>query len=155
MSQVDPNLYVGACWNASNIEELKRANVGFVLSVAAEFPKAIQSLPSQIGFKHYSLFDNRESLLPKAVRAAYDIKQLKDTGAITLVHCAQGRSRSVSVALVYLMIEYQWPYEQALRHVVSKRNIARPNSSYASQLPAIEKKFSWREWMLIAEYCEP
>jgi len=155
MSRIDSHLYVGAAWNASRLAELKCSNVGCVISVAEEMPTPLIALPPPIRFIHYPLYDNlHEFLLPKAIRAAYDIKHQHDNGVVTLIHCAQGKSRSVSVAVLYCMIQFQWTYEEALRHLVSKRQVAHPNINYAEQLTALNplRKLEWNGFVHIAEY---
>lgn len=51
-----------------------------------------------------------------------------------LVHCAQGKSRSVSVIVAYLMKKYNLSYTHALHAVTRKVADAEPNAGFAEQL---------------------
>lgn len=51
-----------------------------------------------------------------------------------LVHCYAGMSRSISIVLFYLMSRYKIPFNEALVAVKMKRNIAKPNDSFKTQL---------------------
>ena len=50
------------------------------------------------------------------------------------VHCAMGKSRSVSVILVYLIKYRGFTLADSLAMVKEKRSIAKPNLSYMKQL---------------------
>ncbi|CAM9977020.1 unnamed protein product [Choristocarpus tenellus] len=62
-------------------------------------------------------------------------------GGKTLVHCFQGKSRSVSVACAYLMItsEGMVGFQEALEIVRRARPVAEPNLGFAAQLRTLEK----------------
>lgn len=62
-----------------------------------------------------------------------DLSAKKHNGEI-LVHCAQGKSRSVSVVVAYLMKKYNLSYSQALHAVTRKVADAEPNAGFAEQL---------------------
>lgn len=51
-----------------------------------------------------------------------------------LVHCAQGKSRSVAVTIAFLMYKYNLSYRQALHAVKRKVPDAEPNSGFVEQL---------------------
>ena len=52
-----------------------------------------------------------------------------------LVNCAQGKSRSASLVIAYLLsIDHDMTFEYALEFVKQKRSIAEPNSNFCMQL---------------------
>ena len=57
-------------------------------------------------------------------------------GHAALIHCAQGRSRSSTLVLAYLMSIKTMAYDQALERVQSKRFMAQPNEGFEKQLKA-------------------
>lgn len=59
-----------------------------------------------------------------------------------LVHCLYGVSRSVTCVLAYLMIKQGLTLKEAVRQVVQRRAIARPNDGFLYQLLALEKKLT-------------
>ena len=78
--------------------------------------------------------------LPSAVRFIYNSKA---SGHTVLVNCAQGKSRSSSLVIAFLMSVYPnemgADFETALKFVRSKRFIAEPNVGFASQLKEFSK----------------
>lgn len=92
-----------------------------------ETSNLLESLPAAIEFIDLALF-------PGGVGA--DDK--KHRGAI-LVHCAQGKSRSVAVIVAYLMAKYHLTYAQALHAVTRKVADAQPNDGFVEQLKLFEQ----------------
>lgn len=56
-----------------------------------------------------------------------------------LVHC-YGASQSASVIIYYLMIKYDWSYEQALNHVLCKIKLVNLSHKFDSILREKEKE---------------
>merc|ERR1711865_945919 len=59
-------------------------------------------------------------------------------GGRVLVHCHEGKSRSVSLCLAYMITREKRSLADALAFVKSKRPVARPNAGFIKQLLAIE-----------------
>jgi protein-tyrosine phosphatase len=51
-----------------------------------------------------------------------------------LVHCFQGKSRSVSICCAYLMFKMKLTFQNALTMIQSTRVQAMPNSTYRNQI---------------------
>ena len=85
--------------------------------------------------------DEKENILdvaPKIIRSMTDhINQ----GGNTLVHCAAGISRSVSMVQAYLMHTHNMPEEDALMHIRRVRPQANPDPSFRRQLKILEEQF--------------
>lgn len=62
-----------------------------------------------------------------------------------MIHCIWGMSRSASVAIAYLMVTKHMPLEVALKFVVSKRQVVKPNSGFMRQLKVYERILKTRE----------
>jgi protein-tyrosine phosphatase len=67
------------------------------------------------------------------------MQQTLAKGKGVFVHCAQGRSRSVSVILAHLMSNLRMPLQQALSLVMNARPIVKPNAGFFKQLISLEK----------------
>ena len=71
-------------------------------------------------------------------RVLYDcfdfIRAARAAGGNALVHCSQGVSRSVSVAVSFVMWETGASYEDAFAHVKAQRGIANPNMGFTCQM---------------------
>lgn len=48
-------------------------------------------------------------------------------GQSVLVHCEQGKSRSASIVIAYLILYHKYSFQNALQHVKKSRDIASPN----------------------------
>eukprot|EP00878_Enallax_costatus_P016213 GHUV01017006.1.p1 GENE.GHUV01017006.1~~GHUV01017006.1.p1 ORF type:complete len:143 (+),score=28.82 GHUV01017006.1:64-429(+) len=71
------------------------------------------------------------------------------SGAV-LIHCAQGMSRSGTIAIGYLMWRERLSYDTALAHVQQARAIVDPNEGFTLQLREFERLSCdldlWRGW---------
>jgi len=77
-------------------------------------------------------------------RCADKIKQVRDKGGKTLVHCVAGVSRSASICLAFLMKYCKMTLKESYNHVKSRRPIIRPNAGFFRQLIEYEKKLFGR-----------
>lgn len=122
-------IYLGNLEAASNLEYLKRHNIGAVLTVAGG-----------TGLR-YNVYDMPMHEIINADDALYqDLSQYfnrminfienarKKTNI--LIHCYAGISRSVTSLVAYIMNKYGWTYERTLSYVRSQRSIANPNPSF-------------------------
>ena len=55
-------------------------------------------------------------------------------GQNVLVHCVQGKSRSVSIVIYYLMTKHGWNVNETLKYIKNLRSIAGPNEGFMQQL---------------------
>lgn len=55
---------------------------------------------------------------------------LLQTGGKILIHCAQGRSRSATLLLAYLMFDQKITYYEAIKFLKSKRPQCQPNDGF-------------------------
>lgn len=56
-----------------------------------------------------------------------------------LVYCREGRSRSISMVIAYLMRYKHYPLDQAILYMKKNRPLASPNLHFVAQLQAYEK----------------
>lgn len=74
-----------------------------------------------------SLKDNNQADLNAAIRT---LDESLKRGRRTFVYCSQGKDRSASIVIGYLMSKYNLSYDQALTFVRSKRYIVDPSPAY-------------------------
>lgn len=55
-----------------------------------------------------------------------------------LIHCNAGKSRSVSVVILWFMIYQKMNYNQAFNYVLEKRNVIEPNKHFVKFLQSYE-----------------
>ena len=163
MSLILPGLYVGGAWNACNARELRGGQIAVVVSMAAELPNKL--FPNTIEYRHYPLEDDpREFIIPTLVHVSdFLSNKLEQPMALgngneannTLVHCFQGRSRSVSAVMAYL-IRQGGTAAHALAQIQEQRPFAQPNPGYMHQLHALEilcRALPFTVVDLIASFC--
>jgi protein-tyrosine phosphatase len=65
-----------------------------------------------------------------------------DADQVSFVHCRQGKSRSGTLVLSYLMRKKKMTYEEALAYVCQRRKIVRPNPHFKEQLKKYEESLN-------------
>ena len=55
-----------------------------------------------------------------------------------MVHCYQGKSRSVAIIMAYLIIKHGFSVESSLERIRLVRPLAEPNTGFLSALRALE-----------------
>ena len=129
MNYICDNIFLGDANSAKNETYLKENNVSAVVNCA----NGILSNYNEIKFIELDLYDSSsEPLFPKLNVAYMFIKEYPENNI--LVHCLQGKSRSVSVVIFYLMKEKGWDYDTCIKFIQERRPNANPNSGYVSQL---------------------
>ncbi len=97
-----------------------------------------------ISFLKVNLIDKPDEDLSKILEpciAFIDSCRNYDKGNI-LIHCFQGKSRSVSVCCAYLMSRFHLSLNEAMRVIKDARPIADPNIGFIQQLRDFEKKLT-------------
>jgi dual specificity phosphatase 12 len=128
------NLYLGDKSCSKNRKDLiERKRVTHIVNAAAELKNYFAS--DGIKYLNLPLNDNKvEELISEVLRAAHFIHEAIDQGGIVFVHCAKGKSRSVSAIIMYLMVYHQLDYSESLNLIRASRPRAKPNSNYEVQL---------------------
>ena len=136
LSEVTDSLYVGNFATACNLRLLQRTGITHILVVATglapRFPDTFQyyCLPAQ-DLLLYNILQHLDDTY------AF-ISQAEAHHGKVFVHCAMGRSRSVSVVIAYLMKRKNWTLRKALKFVKSKHPQGQPNSGFMQQLGRYE-----------------
>ncbi|XP_072271449.1 protein phosphatase Slingshot homolog 1 isoform X2 [Pyxicephalus adspersus] len=125
-------LYLGSEWNASNLEELNKAGIGYILNVTREIDNFF---PGLFAYHNIRVYDEESTDLLSHWNDAYNfINKAKKNNSKCLVHCKMGVSRSASTVIAYAMKEYGWSMENAYSYVKQRRNVTRPNAGFMRQL---------------------
>jgi len=127
-----PHLYLGSEWNASNFEELKANNIGYVLNVSQEIDNFF---PEHFKYLNVRVHDHDNADLLKEWEKTFRfINEAKANNQGCLVHCKMGISRSASTVLAYLMKENNLLFADALELVKTRRSCINPNDGFRNQL---------------------
>jgi protein-tyrosine phosphatase len=115
--QVAPSLFVGDVNDAFDRTELTKVGVTHILNVASEL-----NFSERVGFEYAKIAIDDDchtcdmcKILPKTIEFIHEATR---SGGKVMVHCLEGKSKSVCVALAYMIIHEGWDSEilQFLTH---------------------------------------
>lgn len=137
ISEILPNLFLGNIGAAKQRKLLERHNIKYIVRVL--------NIPDHIFENEYTyhivnIEDADDVDISQHFDAATDFIQSKmdlNDGNV-FVHCAQGKSRSPSVVIAYLIRKRGMSLKEALTHVQKCRPVVYPNSGFMEQLAKYE-----------------
>ncbi|OMJ86905.1 hypothetical protein SteCoe_11454 [Stentor coeruleus] len=136
MHEIEPGLYLGSLDAAKNYQLLKDNNITHVLAILDTF-RYMQNFEG-IRYHQIELPDSTQAaLVPHLPGALSFIAQARRSNQNVLVHCAAGVSRSASFVIAYIMVKYNYPFDQAKEIVKQKRGCVWPNTGFQRQLTAM------------------
>ncbi|KAM3128311.1 hypothetical protein pb186bvf_019608 [Paramecium bursaria] len=141
------SLYVGGYQAAQNQEFLNQQGIKTVITAAQGLPL---KLPQNIKHHVLPISDMEHFNISQYFPHAYTLidQGLQQGGVLgthqqnygSLVHCAAGVSRSVTLVIAYLMKKNNLSFNKALFMVRSSRAQAQPNLGFQKQLEAYEQQ---------------
>jgi len=143
--EIVPGLFLGPRPASRDAEWLKAAGITHIMCCAKELEPGYPD-DIDIVYNHISLKDITDKrilleMLPDAV--SFIAEGLQD-GKI-LVHCENGRNRSATCVMAYLMTARGVPMETALAELQSRRKVANPSALFQQHLRQVHEgklKFS-------------
>lgn len=120
MSQIIPNLIVASFEESFDDEVLSLYHISHILNVAEEL-----HVSERVG-RMYAKFGVADDCDKTDIRVILSeclsfIKAAIASGGTVLVHCLEGKSRSVCVVLCHLVFESGFTFEQAFEHIKTTR----------------------------------
>ncbi|XP_064107506.1 serine/arginine repetitive matrix protein 2-like isoform X1 [Macrobrachium nipponense] len=134
-----PGLYVGNFRDSKDPEQLKTHNITHILSIHDNARK----LPCNSDKEYMCVVasDSPGQNLTQYFPACNDfIHTARLKGGGVLIHCLAGMSRSVTVAVVYVMCVTSLSWRDSLKAVRGARNVANPNVGFLKQLQDFENE---------------
>jgi len=133
-------LLVGGATAASAFDEMRKRGVKCVINVTTDITEPHQSdLGADVEWHRIPLHDTEEQDISEALEEGLSIiDRVSRTGCKILIHCHEGRSRSVSLCLAYFITRDNMTLADALSFVKSHRPEAQPNAGFMKQLMALE-----------------
>lgn len=133
MNEILPNIVLGSQIGAKCLDKMKQIGITNVLMIGYML---FNYFPKFFEYKCIEINDKiNEDILPIFIPC---INYL-DSNIKTYVHCSQGKSRSSSVVIAYVMFKKKMNFEDAFTFVKSKREQILPNSGFVEQLKEFEE----------------
>eukprot|EP00931_Biecheleriopsis_adriatica_P072731 TRINITY_DN47146_c0_g1_i1.p1 TRINITY_DN47146_c0_g1~~TRINITY_DN47146_c0_g1_i1.p1 ORF type:complete len:680 (+),score=196.20 TRINITY_DN47146_c0_g1_i1:106-2145(+) len=131
-------LFVGGATSLC-LHLLRQLGVTHILNCTQDLPAPSDEELGDLKWHRLCLADVENQDLGEALEEGLQlIDQVQSAGGKMLIHCHEGKSRSVSLCVAYLIARQQMPLADALAFVKSKRPISRPNAGFLKQLVAFE-----------------
>ena len=145
MSQIDSYIWVGSCSDACNTEFVDERGIQHIICCAEEYkyPPGFLILQQRSDqWYRVPIVDNVADKLTEGYfkDAAAKLNEWVSEGRQVLVHCREGKSRSVSVVMAYYMIYKGWSFDMAYWHLKTRRAVTNPWYEYIPILRAIGAK---------------
>ena len=135
---LDNGLWVGNLCSAFDKEGLEKNGIETIIS-AIIGAKAVH--PFNYHYERAELRDiEDEDILVEIERLLPIIHKNLTEDKGVLVHCMEGRSRSVSICAAYLIQYLDYTVDEALDYIREKRSCIKPNSGYIEQLREFEQR---------------
>ena len=139
ITEIIDKIYIGSYDNAKDKEELEKNNIKYVLNCASEcnniFEDKIKYLKLEIkdqnDFPIQDYFEKGANFINESL--------MNNDGKI-LVHCMQGKSRSTTILMAYLIKYKKQDTNSAYKTIKAKRRLAMPNLGFMYKLREFEKK---------------
>jgi len=133
ISQITPDVYITNVLGASNYNALRSLGITQILTVGSELSRHTDP---RFKTMYIKIADDSDENIKKYFNSTFNfIKRGR-----TVVHCAAGKSRSVTIVAAYLMRLNGWTSDQALSHIWERRNIINPNPGFKEQLKKFEEE---------------
>ena len=138
ITEIINNIFIGSYLNAKNWNELEKNNIKYILNCATEckniFEDKIKYLKLDIkdhnDFPIQDFFDKGIQFIQESVN--------NNDGNI-LIHCMEGKSRSTTLLMAYLIKYKNENTNSAYKIVKSKRQLTMPNLGFMFKLREYEK----------------
>jgi hypothetical protein len=141
MKEIVPGIFLGAQWNAFSLSELRHFKIRSLLNCAIEIGSTLHTERFGENYRKLEWDDvDTQDILSEMDSVYRWIELQRQQKPNLLIHCAMGRSRSVSVLIYYLMKSQGISYDEALRVVRLRQPHAQPNCHFEKQLRTVEHK---------------
>ncbi|RWS18043.1 protein-tyrosine phosphatase-like protein [Dinothrombium tinctorium] len=136
MNKILPGLYVGSVRDSKDQEQLRLNNITHIIAI---HDNARRGQGEEIEYLCILASDKPDQNLSQFFAQCNDfIHQARLQNGNVLIHCLAGVSRSVTIAVAYLMSVTSLNWKDGLKCVRGARAIANPNFGFQKQLQDFE-----------------
>lgn len=136
IKKIDENLFIGDYMVSINYNILTQYNISHILVCGEELSCRY---PRDFKYKHLMIADTPSTQISDYFQEVYEFIKDGLLNGCVLVHCAQARSRSVSMIISYIMKSKQISFKKAFEMLKKKHPIADPNQGFKKQLVNYEQ----------------
>lgn len=141
MKEMSPGIFLGAQWNSVCLKELAHYKIQAVLNCASEIPG--KNRQHFLGYKHLLWRDDdSQDIVNELPGILQWIQTQQESKRNLLVHCAEARSRSVTVLCAFLIKSQGKTLEEALHIIRKHKPLASPNNGFMKQLLSLQHVFA-------------
>ncbi|KAK7399275.1 hypothetical protein VNO78_10455 [Psophocarpus tetragonolobus] len=150
-SAVTSSLFIGGALAARSVYILQYLGITNILCLCTnEIGQSETQYHDLFEYKNYSVCDSDDYNISSIFEEACDfIDYVEQTGQRVLVHCFEGRSRSVTLVLAYLMLRKKYTLLEAWQALKRVHRRAQPNDGFAKILLGLDQKLHGKvsmEW---------
>ncbi|KAL0342271.1 UNVERIFIED_CONTAM: Dual specificity protein phosphatase PHS1 [Sesamum calycinum] len=150
-SPISGGLFIGGALAARSVYTLQLLGITHILCLCSnEIGQEDSQFPELFEYKNFSICDNEETNISEIFQEAHDfINQVEQIGGKVLVHCFEGKSRSATLVLAYLMLRKNFTLLEAWNALKQAHRRAQPNDGFARILLELDQKLHGRvsmEW---------
>jgi len=145
ISQILPNLHLGALKNLSNENYMEDNNIDGIITIIGKKNEqiAIENRPNNIKPDNHLIIICKDDGDENIQQYFKTVINFINSHKSTFIHCQAGISRSVSLCMAYLLSREDNQLEsaeQALKYIKECRSIAGPNLGFMWQVDQFYKK---------------
>lgn len=141
MSRIIDHVFLGDFQSAEHKSLLVKHNIKYIFNVAAECVPSEGIRQMGIFIHKYKVYDDSDISLDILDGIYESISSIDPRDGNVLVHCAHGRSRSVTVVLYVLMKKYEYSLQASLDLVRTIRPSILPSPIFLKLLTPFDPSF--------------
>ncbi|KAG6413011.1 hypothetical protein SASPL_125708 [Salvia splendens] len=150
-SPISGSLFIGGALAARSVYTLQLLGITHILCLCSnEIGQADSQFPDLFEYKNFSICDHENANISDIFQEAHDfIYHVEKMGGKVLVHCFEGKSRSATLILAYLMLRKNFTLSQAWNALKRAHRRAQPNDGFARILLDLDQKLHGKvsmEW---------
>lgn len=150
-SSISASLFIGGALAARSVHTLQHLGITHILCLCSnEIGQSDSQFPELFDYKNFSICDEEDTNINDLFDEAHDfIDHVEQVGGKVLVHCFEGKSRSATVVLAYLMLRKNYTLLQAWNMLKRVHRRAHPNDGFAKILLDLDLKLHGKvsmEW---------
>ncbi|CAM6036687.1 unnamed protein product [Sphagnum compactum] len=152
-SCVLPHLFIGGALAARSVHTLQHLGITHILCLCPSelFSANVGDFPDLFKYTHYAINDVEEEDIAVFFEGACKFVDMVDEeGGKVLVHCFEGKSRSATIVLAYLMLCKGYTLAQAWTMLRTVHQRSQPNDSFMKALVELDKKLHGKASMSVS-----